>query len=32
MDAIQNQGEAVRKREIALKQADANKAFSNFRW
>lgn len=31
-DAIQNQGEAVRKREIALKQADANKAFSNFRW
>lgn len=32
MDAIQNQGEAVRKREIALKQADANKAFSSFRW
>jgi len=31
-DAIANQGEAVRKREIALKQADANKAFSNFRW
>lgn len=31
-DAIQNQGEAVRKREIALKQADANKAFSSFRW
>ncbi len=31
-DAIQNQGEAVRKREIAIKQADANKAFSSFRW
>src|SRR5580704_12933903 len=32
MDALQNQGEAVRKREIALKQAEANKAFSHFRW
>ncbi len=32
MDALQNQGEAVRKREIALKQAEANKAFSSFRW
>lgn len=32
LDAIQNQGEAVRKREIALKQAEANKAFGNFRW
>lgn len=31
-DALQNQGEAVRKREIALKQAEANKAFSHFRW
>ncbi len=31
-DALQNQGEAVRKREIALKQADANKAFAHFRW
>jgi small subunit ribosomal protein S7 len=32
MDATQNQGEAVRKRDIALKQADANKAFGHFRW
>jgi len=32
IDAMQNQGEAVRKREIALKQAEANKAFSHFRW
>ncbi|HVA96675.1 MAG TPA: 30S ribosomal protein S7 [Candidatus Acidoferrales bacterium] len=30
--AINNEGEAVRKREIALKQAEANKAFSHFRW
>ena len=32
MDAGLNQGEAVRKREIALKQAEANKAFTHFRW
>jgi small subunit ribosomal protein S7 len=32
MDAIQGQGEAIRKREIALKQAEANKAFGSFRW
>ena len=32
LDAIQNQGEAVRRRETALKQAEANKAFSSFRW
>lgn len=32
MDALQNQGEAIRKREIALKQAEANKAFGSFRW
>jgi len=32
IDAIQNQGEAVRKRELALRQAEANKAFSHFRW
>ena len=32
MDALQNQGEAIRKRELALKQAEANKAFSSFRW
>lgn len=30
--AIKNEGEAVRKREIALRQAEANKAFSHFRW
>ena len=32
MDAQQNLGEAVRKRDITLKQADANKAFAHFRW
>lgn len=32
LDAAQNLGEAVRKRELALKQAEANKAFSSFRW
>lgn len=32
MDAIAGQGEAIRKREIALKQAEANKAFGNYRW
>lgn len=32
MDALQGQGEAIRKREIALKQAEANKAFGSFRW
>lgn len=31
-DATQNLGEAVRKRDIALKQAEANKAFGHFRW
>jgi small subunit ribosomal protein S7 len=30
--ATQNEGEAVRKRDIALKQAEANKAFGHFRW
>ncbi|HSX09497.1 MAG TPA: 30S ribosomal protein S7 [Candidatus Saccharimonadales bacterium] len=30
--AINNEGEAVRKRELALRQAEANKAFSHFRW
>src|SRR5579864_3459796 len=32
VDALNNQGEAVKKREIALRQAEANKAFSHFRW
>jgi small subunit ribosomal protein S7 len=30
--AMANEGEAVRKREMALRQADANKAFAHFRW
>ena len=32
IDAAQNLGEAIRKRDLALKQAEANKAFSHFRW
>lgn len=32
MAAANNEGEAVRKKEIMHKQADANKAFSHFRW
>jgi small subunit ribosomal protein S7 len=32
LDASQNLGEAIRKRDITLKQAEANKAFSHFRW
>lgn len=31
-DASQNLGEAVRKRDMALRQAEANKAFGHFRW
>jgi small subunit ribosomal protein S7 len=31
-DALNNQGEAIRKRDITLRQADANKAFAHFRW
>lgn len=30
--AVNNEGEAVRKRDIALKQAEANRAFGHFRW
>ncbi len=30
--AANNEGEAVRKRDMASRQAEANKAFSNFRW
>lgn len=30
--AANNEGEAVRKRDLALRQAEANKAFSSFRW
>jgi small subunit ribosomal protein S7 len=31
-DATQNLGEAIRKRDIAHRMADANKAFAHFRW
>lgn len=31
-DASQNLGEAIRKRDIAHRMAEANKAFSHFRW
>lgn len=30
--AMNNEGEAIRKRDIALKQAEANRAFAHFRW
>ncbi|MEM8596774.1 MAG: 30S ribosomal protein S7 [Pseudomonadota bacterium] len=32
MDACQNRGTAVKKREDTHKMADANKAFSHYRW
>lgn len=32
LDAIDNKGEAIRKRDVMHKQAEANKAFSHFRW
>ena len=32
MDAINNRGTAVKKREDTHKMADANKAFSHYRW
>lgn len=32
LDATQNLGEAIRKKDMALRQAEANKAFGNFRW
>ena len=32
LDAVQNQGEAVRKRDNVQKMADANKAFAHFRF
>jgi len=31
-DATQNAGEAIKKRDNALRQAEANKAFAHFRW
>lgn len=32
LDAAKGEGGAVKKRELAQKMADANKAFSHFRW
>lgn len=32
LDASKNSGEAVRKRDIAHRMAEANKAFAHFRW
>jgi len=32
MDAVNNRGTAVKKREDTHKMADANKAFSHYRW
>lgn len=32
MEASQNQGAAVKKRDTVLKMAEANRAFSHFRW
>lgn len=30
--AANNEGEAIRKRDLTLRQAEANKAFAHFRW
>lgn len=32
LDAVQNQGAAIKKRDTVHRMADANKAFSHFRW
>lgn len=32
IDAAENKGEAIRKRDVMHKQAEANKAFAHFRW
>lgn len=32
LDAAQNLGEAIRKRDLMLRQAEANRAFGHFRW
>ena len=32
LDAVQSRGSAVKKREDTHKMADANKAFSHYRW
>lgn len=32
IDAIEGKGEAIKKRDNMVRQADANKAFGHFRW
>ena len=32
MDAMENKGEAIKKRDTMQRMADANKAFAHFRW
>lgn len=32
MDAVENKGEAIKKRDVMHRMADANKAFAHFRW
>jgi small subunit ribosomal protein S7 len=32
VDALENKGEAVKKRDNVLRMAEANRAFSHFRW
>lgn len=32
LDAVQNQGAAIKKRDTVHRMADANKAFAHFRW
>ncbi|OGH19018.1 MAG: 30S ribosomal protein S7 [Candidatus Levybacteria bacterium RIFCSPHIGHO2_12_FULL_38_12] len=32
LDATNNQGEAIKKRDTVLRMAEANKAFAHFRW
>ncbi len=32
LDVVENKGEAIKKRDNMLRQADANKAFAHFRW
>jgi small subunit ribosomal protein S7 len=32
LDAAQNRGAAVKKREDTLRMAEANRAFSHYRW
>lgn len=32
LDAVENKGDAIKKRDTVQKMADANKAFAHFRW